>query len=306
MNRAHAERANAERANSDRAAMDPANSNQAGPDRRGDRNGADRLDGDRTNGDRSGGDRSDGDRIVSSDRIIESERAAGRPTAAVTAADAAMATSAASSEMADSFFAGEYDDLDSSSKTARRRILPNRRGAVRTQSSQPTRPVPMRPGGAHPDGADSTLTFEAPQRADVSATSNGGGAGGAADTHGSASRGPVVPRVSLPDANLSHQPINPTSIVSPVVGATSIVIKPSDAAQAGQPAQQGQQSQPGQQQSQPTRPVDTDPNGDDGSATRAKSGSGDAPLAGGPNDTVVFQRIDLVYVEDGDNNGAHK
>ncbi len=86
-----------------------------------------------------------------------------------TAAAAAAATSAAESGMADSFFAGEAE-LDGQTTGVRRRILPGRRGILR---SQPRRPSPARPGGAHPETVgDATVTFDAPTRAD--ATSNRG------------------------------------------------------------------------------------------------------------------------------------
>jgi hypothetical protein len=132
--------------------------------------------------------------------------------------------------------------------------------------------------------------------------------------------------------------MNPTSIVAPVLGATQIVVKPpsggaaapstaSVPAQAAvsqpdpvpptMPAETATASGPSASvtapgSAQPVQPRNGDTGAEPAAATTkapsavgsksipgAKASVGE-PLVGSASDTVVFQRIDLVYVEDGD------
>jgi Mrp family chromosome partitioning ATPase len=216
----------------------------------------------------------------------------------VTAAEAAAATSAAESGMADSFFAGESEDGDLPAGS-RRRILPGRRGILRNQP--PRRPSPARPGGAYPDPtADATVMFDSPMRADAVAhdpqrvdASNGNGQ---VDT-----RNRVVPNISLPEKAHNQTPVNPTNIVSPVLGATEIVVKPSGGASEPKTVKPRESEPAAELKASGSKSV-----GPKSVGSKSVPGTKpqEAPLAGGSGETVTFKRIDLVYVEDGDGDGS--
>ncbi|HEY2795934.1 MAG TPA: Wzz/FepE/Etk N-terminal domain-containing protein [Micromonosporaceae bacterium] len=220
-----------------------------------------------------------------------------------TAAEAAAATSAAGSGMADSFFSGESE---AAPPNARRRILPSRRGILR---NQPRRPSPLRPNGSYPDGGPETDHPAAPERATDAPERS---------TTTPPRRG--VPTVSLPDTALNQAPINPTNILSPVVGAKSVIVKPSEDAPAAPatpvagprpeaPAASTDAPAAGSK-AEPMTVKPRDAAAEGGKAVGSKSVPGRSitgePLAGAAGDTVTFQRIDLVYVEDGDSDGAKR
>jgi Mrp family chromosome partitioning ATPase/capsular polysaccharide biosynthesis protein len=129
----------------------------------------------------------------------------------------------------------------------------------------------------------------------------------------------TVPSVQLPDSVINKPPVNPTSITSPVLGATSIVVKPGGSP-AG-PQKQTQMSATPMSGSPMVGDQATIRPRDERAGNEAKSGiavgskrvpgsapagsqPGGEPQVGTAGDTVVFKRIDLVYVEDGDGDGA--
>jgi Mrp family chromosome partitioning ATPase len=213
-----------------------------------------------------------------------------------TAAEAAAATSAAGSGMADSFFGDDYA-IETTAPNTRRRILPTRRGILR--NLPPRWPSPLRPNGSHPDASPAPeSTLDAPLTT---------AAGGAAQMSTGGSRRRGVPTVSVPETSINQPPINPTNIIDPVVGATSVVVKPSE------PTPSRVEATPSSApiaESMAVKPRDAggDASVEVGKAIGSKSVPGTKvagdPLVGGSGDTVTFQRIDLVYVEDGDGDGT--
>ena len=128
----------------------------------------------------------------------------------------------------------------------------------------------------------------------------------------------TVPSVKLPDTTINKPLANPTNIVAPVLGATSIVVKPPTGAVGSAPTP----AEPAPADGPTIKPREAGSAHMDEVGARISTGSTAGtsaigsktvpgakatigePHVGSAGDTVTFQRIDLVYVEDGDGSKA--